>query len=112
VKLLLDHNLSPRLVVRLGDLFPDASHVALAGLDRASDTQVWAYAQAHGYTIVTKDADFSDLSLLRGSPPRVIRLRIGNCTTAQIEALIRRYQDAIMAFDSDAEAGMLELLSP
>ena len=110
MKLLFDHNLSPTLVIRLRDVFPEANHVALAGLDRASDTEVWAYARAHGYTIVTKDVDFSDLSLLRGFPPRVIRLRLGNCTTAQVEALIRRYHDAILAFGSDAEAGALELL--
>jgi predicted nuclease of predicted toxin-antitoxin system len=112
MKLLFDHNLSPRLVARLADLFPDASHVALAGLDRASDEQVWEYARAHGYAIVTKDADFSELSLLRGFPPRVIRLRIGNCTTAQIEGLLRRYHETIAAFGSDPEAGTLELLRP
>ena len=112
MKLLFDHNLSPRLVARLSDLFPDATHVAPAGLDRASDEQVWQYARAHGFTIVTKDADFSELSLLHGFPPRVIRLNIGNCTTAQIEGLLRRYRDTIVAFDADAVAGTLELLPP
>ena len=60
MKLLFDHNLSPRLVARLADVLPDASHVALAGLDRATDQQVWEFAREHGYTIVTKDTDFGD----------------------------------------------------
>lgn len=72
MKLLFDHNLSPRLVSRPADRYPDASHTSLAGLDRATDIAVWLYAQAHAYTIVTKDADFSDASVLRGFPPKVI----------------------------------------
>lgn len=43
MKLLFDHNLSPRLIRRLVDLYPDASHVAAVGLDRASDIEVWHY---------------------------------------------------------------------
>ena len=44
MKLLFDHDLSPRLVRRLADLYPNASHVALVGLDRATDLAVWTYA--------------------------------------------------------------------
>jgi predicted nuclease of predicted toxin-antitoxin system len=59
---------------------------------------------------VTKDADFSDLSLMRRSPPRVIRIRAGNCTTAQVEALMRHYFEAIVEFELNAATGTLELL--
>ena len=48
MKLLLDQNLSPRLVARLADLFPDSQHVSYVGLDRASDRAVWDYARDHG----------------------------------------------------------------
>jgi len=109
VKLLFDHNLSPRLVNRLADLYPDASHTSLAGLDRAADIVVWLYAQAHDYTIVTKDADFSDVSVLRGFPPRVIWLRLGNCTTSEMENALRRGHAAIVDFVHNPAAGMLEL---
>jgi predicted nuclease of predicted toxin-antitoxin system len=109
MKLLFDHNVSPRLPARLADIFPDASHVALLGLDQASDESVWGHAHTHGYVIVTKDADFSELSLLRGCPPKVIWLRIGNCTTDQITALLRSYQATILAFAADPEAGTLTL---
>jgi predicted nuclease of predicted toxin-antitoxin system len=64
MKLLSDQNLSPRLVHRLADLFPNSSHVMEVGLDQSLD-----YARQHDYLIVTKDVDFSEFSILRGFPP-------------------------------------------
>lgn len=110
MKLLFDHNISPRVVARLADLFPDASHVALVGLERATDSVVWAYAEANGYWIVTKDSDFSDLSIVRGFPPRVVWLRIGNCTTREIESLLRYHHQTMIAFEADEHVGTLILL--
>jgi predicted nuclease of predicted toxin-antitoxin system len=110
VKLLFDQNISPRLVLRLADIYPLASHVSLAGLDRATDDEVWAYAEANTFVIVTKDADFSDVSVLRGFPPKVVWLRLGNCTTTQIEQALRRGHAEISVFYGDPAAGLLELL--
>lgn len=110
MKLLLDHNLSPRLVNRLADIYSQASHVALLGLDRASDEVVWAYARENQFCIVTKDSDFNDLSVLRGFPPKVIWLQIGNCTTAELETLLRRHAVAIHDFLADTTVGTLVLL--
>ena len=110
MKLLFDHNLSPRLVDRLADRYPASSHVLLVGLERDFDHVVWAYAQANGYTIVTKDADFSDMSVLRGFPPKVIWLRLGNCTTAEVERTLRANADVIKGFAADSTLGVLELL--
>ena len=64
VKLLFDANLSPRLVTRLADLFPDSIST---GLDRfTTDETIWNYARLNGLTIVTADADFLRLSIDRG----------------------------------------------
>jgi len=71
VKLLLDQNLSPRLVAPLAELFPGTTHVRDAGLERASDRSVWEYARLHHYCILSKDADFHQLSFLYGAPPKV-----------------------------------------
>lgn len=98
MRLLFDHNLSPRLVPLLADVFPDAGHVRLLGLDRAADEEVWSYARLQDYAIVTKDSDFSDLSVLRGWPPKVVWMRIGNCTTTEIESLLRRHAATIGDF--------------
>ena len=72
MKLLFDQNLSPRLVNRLSDLYPDSNHVYPLGIDRVADKEVWEYARREGYLVVTKDADFSDLCMLLGFPPKVI----------------------------------------
>ena len=107
MKLLFDQNLAPKLASALADLFPNSSHVQLEGLDRASDEQVWEYARLNGFAIVTKDADFNNLSVVRGSPPKVIWLLLGNCTTAQVETAFRARFADIEAFDKDPLAGTL-----
>ncbi|MCC6134881.1 MAG: DUF5615 family PIN-like protein [Candidatus Contendobacter sp.] len=80
MKLLLDENLSRRIVSLIASHYPGSSQVALLGLERASDTAIWAYARQHDFIIVTKDSDFVDLSTLYGQPPKVIVLRTGNQT--------------------------------
>lgn len=109
MKLLFDHNLSPRLVTRLADLYPHASHTSFAGLERATDFEVWLHAQEHDNIIVTKDADFSDVSVLRGFPPKVVWIRLGNCTTSDLEDALRRSNAAIVDFVRDPDLGVLEL---
>jgi predicted nuclease of predicted toxin-antitoxin system len=109
VKLLFDQNLSPKLVGRLADLFPDSCHVQAVGLDCADDDRVWEYARLNGYAIVSKDEDYNNLSVLRGCPPKVIWLQLGNYTTAQVVVVFRaRYAD-IEAFDQDPSLGTLAL---
>ncbi|HLZ21833.1 MAG TPA: DUF5615 family PIN-like protein [Ktedonobacterales bacterium] len=110
MKMLFDQNLSPRLVARLADLYPDTTHVSLVGLDRASDSAVWDYARTSGSIIITKDSDFSDMIVLRGFPPKVLWLRLGNCTTTDIEQTLRRAHAQITAFSTDSTAGILELI--
>ena len=70
--LLFDQNLSPRLVSRLADVYPGSLHVSAVSLDAATDRVVWDYARRHDYIIVTKDVDFSEMSLLAGFPPKVL----------------------------------------
>ena len=72
MKLLFDQNLSPRLARRLSHLYPDSNHVFHLGLDRAPDTDIWNHARREGFAIVTKDAEFSDLCILRGFPPNIV----------------------------------------
>jgi predicted nuclease of predicted toxin-antitoxin system len=109
MKLLFDQNLSPKLVNRLADLFPSSSHLQSVGLDWADDDQVWEHARLNGFVIVTKDADFNNLSVLRGHPPKVIWLQQGNCTTAQVEAVFRARFTDIEAFENDPSVGTLVL---
>lgn len=109
MKLLFDHNLSPRLVTQLASLYPDSSHVFLLGLDTASDLEVWQRAKQDGYCLVTKDSDFNDLVAAKGFPPKVVWLRIGNCTTTEIVALLQAQHTVPEAFLQDISVGVLEL---
>jgi len=109
MKLLFDQNLSPILVSRLADLFPGSIHAQSVGLDSASDDRVWEYARLNGYAIVTKDEDYNNLSVVRGIPPKVIWLQLGNCTTAQVEAAFRTGFAGIEAFEKDGTVGTLVL---
>lgn len=107
MKLLSDQNLSPKLVDRLADLFPGSTHVQSAGLDRADDDQVWEYARQNVLAIVTKDDDFNNLSVLRGSPPKIVWLQLGNCTTDDVEAVLRSRVADVEAFEQDDSVGTL-----
>jgi predicted nuclease of predicted toxin-antitoxin system len=109
VRLLLDQNLSPRLLADLANLYPGSTHVRDVGLAAAHDTIVWGYAAQNGLTIVSKDADFHERSFVLGPPPKVIWIRRGNCSTEEIAALLRREHAAILAFETDAEAAFLAL---
>jgi predicted nuclease of predicted toxin-antitoxin system len=107
VKLLFDENLSPRLVASLGLLFPGSSHVHDCGLQSSSDAEIWEFARLNSFVIVTKDADYNNLSVIRGTPPKVIWLLIENCTTGEIEVLFRNRAKEIEAFAGDPTLGTL-----
>ena len=111
MKLLFDNNISSRMVFRLQDIFPDACHISQVGLDRATDLSVWQYAKANHCCIVTKDSDFCDVSILQGFPPQIIWIRTGNCTTSQIETVIRNHETIICRFLEDAVSGILALFN-
>ena len=109
MKLLFDHNLSPKLVQRLTDLFSNSAHVYALGLDEADDLEVWDYAQRHDFIIVTKDSDYNELLTLRGFPPKVIWIRRGNCSTNDIESILRTHAANIQTLNDDPTLGILTL---
>ena len=111
MKLLFDENLSPKLPNRLRDLFPDSLHVRDIGMEATGDPIVWNHAKDNDLMIVSKDADMHDLSLVFGNPPKVIWLRLGNCSTKQVEDLLRRQFDTIQLFYEDENSSLLALSS-
>ena len=109
MKFLFDHNLSHKLVALLADIFPGSTQTRLLDFARAADPEIWFHARTHDFVIVSKDEDFSELAVLRGSPPKVIWLRLGNCSTATVEQLLRRNVPVIAEFIADTERVVLEL---
>lgn len=78
MKLLLDENLSRRIIPFLQTAFPGSSQVALLGLESANDSEIWQYAKDNGFVIVSRDSDFQERSLVAGHPPQVVWLKIPN----------------------------------
>lgn len=109
MKLLFDANLSSRLLRRLAEAFPESQHVDQVRLISKTDHAVWDWAAYRGLTIVSKDNDFRQLSFLKGPPPKVIWLSVGNAGTDAIGDLLARSRDRIAAFLEAPEEGLLVL---
>lgn len=108
-RLLFDENLAARLAEMLADAYPGSAAVELVGLKGASDEAVWVHAATHDFVLVTKDEDFHRLAVLRGFPPKVIWIRLGNCGTTDVGRLLRVRIEQVAAFVADQEAAFLAL---
>jgi predicted nuclease of predicted toxin-antitoxin system len=109
VRLLFDEQLSEELIVLLQDIFPDSLHVRQLGAGGFADRRVWRLAREHDCVLVTKDEDFHRLSVLQGAPPKVVWIRVGNCATADVAALLRRHAADVRRFAEQGEVTFLEL---
>ena len=109
MKLLLDQNLSRRLLQDIDTAFPGSQHVADFNLTAEDDEIVWRFAADHGFVIFSKDSDFFHRALLRGRPPKVIHLRVGNCSTQHIGNLLMDNVSLIYEFISDPMESLLIL---
>ena len=77
MRLLLDQNISFRLVSKLEHDFPGTCQVKSLRLANSTDKEIWEYAKIHDFIILTFDADFYDFSVVWGHPPKIIWLRTG-----------------------------------
>lgn len=109
MKLLFDQNLSFKLVDQLRDLFPGSYHLQDLNLDTAFDDEVWNYARKNDFIIITKDSDFNEFSIIRGTPPKIIWLQVGNCSTEQISNLLRKHYQDILAFESNDDEAIFSI---
>ena len=95
---------------RLADVLPESQHVRDVGLERAPDGQVWQFALERGLAIVTRDSDFQERSQIATVAPRIVWIRHGNCSTDEIEALLRRHAERISKLTGEGAPGFLILL--
>jgi predicted nuclease of predicted toxin-antitoxin system len=109
MNLLFDENLSHKLAQLLADIFPDSVHVREIGLKAADDPVAWEYAKNNGLMIVSKDSDMHQRSFVFGQPPKVVWVRLGNCSTSDVEKLLRKNFAVIKAFYEDDYASFLSL---
>ncbi|MDQ3109216.1 MAG: DUF5615 family PIN-like protein [Bacteroidota bacterium] len=109
MSLLFDQNLSFKVAKKLQDIFPNSKHLSDVGLSNYSDNDIWSFARANNYTIVTHDSDFIDISTLKGFPPKVIWLKIGNTSTENIVSRLRTESELIKEFLVSDETAFLEI---
>jgi predicted nuclease of predicted toxin-antitoxin system len=108
MKLLLDENLSDRIVGKIIDLYPDSQHVKTLGLLNTDDFLIWEFAKFNDFVVVSKDSDFHQRSLLYGHPPKFIYLRIDNSPTSKIVEIVRNnYPVIVEFFNSETESILL-----
>ncbi len=109
MRLLFDQNSSHRLVALLATEYPGSVHLRDVALNAADDQAIWQFAVQQGLAIVSKDSDFQHKAFLHGHPPKVVWVRLGNCTTGAVAALLRAKQTDLLAFEADATASFLVL---
>jgi len=110
MNLLFDQNISHRIIKRIEDIFPGAKQVKELNLDKSSDSEIWNFAKENDFAIVTFDSDFIDISTLRGQPPKIIWLRIGNTSTSNLAIVMRREFEAIKSFLESEDSSFLEII--
>ena len=110
MKLLLDANISWRLVSTLKKVFEDCFHVDFIQLSiPPSDFEIWNHAKERDLIIVTNDEDFLNLMNLKGYPPKVILLKTGNQSNKFIEQLLIKHFDDIEMLEKNKDTGLLEI---
>jgi predicted nuclease of predicted toxin-antitoxin system len=112
MKLLLDANLSWRMLPILKQHFDDCLHVDSIGLAiPARDSEIWDYAKKNDLIIITNDEDFIDFINVNGFPPKVILLKTGNQSKLFITNLLIQRKDDILSFSTSSELGLLEIIT-
>ncbi len=93
MRLLLDQNLSWRIVRLIQSRFPEVVHVSTVGLAQATDLQIWTYASNHEYIIVSKDSDFQNFAQTTDTFPKFIWLQMSRASTSVIaKTLLDQYE--------------------
>lgn len=103
MKLLFDQNISFRVINKISELYPEARQVRALGLENSTDIQIWEYAIKNDFAIVSFDADYFDIASLKGHPPKIIWLRIGNTNTDNLAKLFIKKFDLIKDFISNPD---------
>ena len=112
MKILLDENLSWRIIKQLMPFFTEVVHASeLKIIQPANDISIWNYAKKNGFTIISKDDDFEKIVLLRKAPPKLIYLKTFNLDTNKLVDLILENKDKIIEFINSDQNDIFEIYS-
>lgn len=111
MKLLLDQNISRKLLKDLQTTFSGSEHVFNLNLQSATDKEIWEYARDHKFTIITQDSDFNERGVIYGYPPKIIWLRTGNVSTSHLRQVFKQHTQEIRIFGQDKTLGCLQIFN-
>jgi len=109
MKILLDQNISYKVIKKLESIYLEINHVSNFNLQASDDKIIWEFAKNNGFTLVTQDSDFHDFSILKGSPPKIIWLKCGNTTTNNIVKILSENYQVINDFIVHERYACLEI---
>ena len=108
--LLIDENLSWRMVRDLEPHFPGCMHVNSTELSvPTKDVEIWKYANKQGLIILTIDEDFMHLLMQLGFPPKIILLKFGNQLREAIVRTVIAHRNEILELQDSKVTGALEI---
>jgi len=110
MNLLFDQNISPRILKILPKQFSNCQQVRFAGLEDASDINIFQFAKENDLAVVTFDSDFVDLNAMYGTPPKIVYLNTGNLNTKNITELLLNNILKINHYLSSDSDEILELI--
>ncbi|TAF98973.1 MAG: hypothetical protein EAZ44_10800 [Cytophagia bacterium] len=94
MKLLLDQNISFKIMKRLEGLFSEIIHVGRLGLGQTDDGMIWQFAYVNDYIVVTFDDYFEERNLISGNPIKVVKLIFNDTSTDNIaQKLLDNYEN-------------------
>ncbi|MEM8529009.1 MAG: DUF5615 family PIN-like protein [Bacteroidota bacterium] len=112
MKILVDQNISHRLLPKIASKYPDVYHTKDLGLTDYDDYKIFQYACQNKFDcVLTLDEDFNNLLIQHGIPPKVVWLRVGNCSTRVLAEIMLEKEPVIRAFLDDLESECLQIFS-
>jgi predicted nuclease of predicted toxin-antitoxin system len=109
MKLLFDQNISFRITKLLSANFEGSTTVKSENLMDKNDLEIWHFARLNDFIIVSQDNDFNDILNLRGAPPKLIWLRMGNCSTSDIAEILESIYAELSDFTHNSGLNCFEI---
>jgi predicted nuclease of predicted toxin-antitoxin system len=105
LRFIVDTQLPPRLAEYFNENGFDALHTTdFSEGHLLQDSQIIAIAAIQNRIVVTKDSDFLDHYLLKGTPPKILLIQLGSISNYDLLAHIHLYlNDIHTEFDKDAD---------
>lgn len=98
MKLLIDQNISHRIIDSISDIYPDSIHLTELSLQKYSDLEVWEYALANKFIILTSDPETCNQNVISKNAPLIICIQSEVVTTNKVEWTLRVNQETIEQF--------------